>query len=192
PMTLAAARGYTLLGARRAILLLALLIPLVRFGPRYTMLASDLFSGHESRWSDLSMSQDSERVSQIILSLAHPGDTLLVWGYRPDIFAETRLPAGTRFLDSQPLTGVLADRHLTRSDVAAPELAARDRRELNRTAPTFVVDGLGPYNPELAINRYPDLTGWLANYEIVAHTRHSVIFERVSGALKPASSAMRQ
>ena len=41
-MALLAARGYTLLGRCRAILLVLLLIPLVRFGPRYAMLADDL------------------------------------------------------------------------------------------------------------------------------------------------------
>ncbi len=44
--------------------------------------------------------------------LAHPGDTLFVWGFRPDIFIYSGLPAGTRFLESQPISGVLADRHL--------------------------------------------------------------------------------
>ncbi len=178
PMALLAARGYTLLGARRVVLFLALLIPLVRFGPRYALLARDLAAGRQPQWSDLAMSQDSRRAARIVESLAHPGDTLLVWGYRPDVFADTRLPAGTRFLDSQPLTGVLADRHLTRSDVIAPELAARNRQELTHTAPTFIVDGLGPYNPELVITAYPELDAWLRNYDLVARTKHSVIFRR--------------
>ena len=41
-MALLAARGYTLMGRCRAILLVLLLIPLVRFGPRYVLLANDL------------------------------------------------------------------------------------------------------------------------------------------------------
>ena len=43
-MALLAARGYTLLGRYRAILLVLLLIPLVRFGPRYVLLANDLYT----------------------------------------------------------------------------------------------------------------------------------------------------
>lgn len=178
PMALAAARGYTQLGARRVILLAALLVPLIRFGPRFVALAGDVAAGRESRWSDLAMSQDSERAAHILESLAHPGDTLLVWGYRPDVFADTRMRAGTRFLDSQPLTGVLADRHLTDSEVMAPELAARNRAELTHTAPTFIVDGLGPYNPRLAIRRYQDLANWLGQYDLVARTRNSMIYRR--------------
>ncbi|MGH9668311.1 MAG: hypothetical protein ACRD9L_28150 [Bryobacteraceae bacterium] len=178
PMAIAAARGYTLLGARRVILLIALLVPLLRFGPRFAALARDLATGRETRWPDLAMSEDSRRAARIVESMARPGDTLLVWGYRPDVFADTRLPAGTRFLDSQPLTGVLADRHLTRSDVIAPELAARNRLELTHTAPTFIVDGLGPYNPRLVITAYPNLAAWLAQYDLAARTQHSVIFRR--------------
>ena len=49
-------------------------------------------------------------------SQANAGDTLFVWGYRPEIYVYTGLPAATRFLDSQPLTGVPADRHLTQSE----------------------------------------------------------------------------
>ena len=178
PMAIAAARGYTLLGARRVVLLIALLVPLVRFGPRFASLARDLAEDKQTRWSDLAMSQDSLRAARIVDSMSHPGDTLLVWGYRPDVFAYTRLPAGTRFLDSQPLTGVLADRHLTHSDVVAPELASHNREELTHTAPTFIVDGLGPYNPQLAITAYPDLSGWLKQYELVARTRESLIYRR--------------
>jgi hypothetical protein len=110
PVTvLLAARGYTLLGRCRFIVLALLLIPLVRFGPRYIMLANDLAHGRPSNWSDLVLNQDSQAASDRI----PPTGTLLVCGYRPDIFAYSRMPAGSRFLDSQPLTGVLADRHLT-------------------------------------------------------------------------------
>ena len=101
----------------------------------------------------------------------------MVWGYRPDIFAYTHMRAGTRFLDSQPLTGVLADRHLTNSEVIAPELAARNRRELSKTAPTWIVDGLGPFNPALAISNYPDLRNWLARYREVGRTRGTIIYK---------------
>lgn len=172
-MALLAARGYTLLGRYRVILLALLLVPLVRFGPRYVMLADDFAHDRQSNWSDLVLDQDSEAVSDRI---GHAG-TLLVWGYRPDIFAYTRLPAGSRFLDSQPLTGVLADRHLTSSQVFAPELGERNRRELVASDPTWIVDGLGPLNPALAITCYPDLRDWLGNYREVGRTRFSIIYK---------------
>src|SRR5260370_28857696 len=119
------------------------------------------------------MNQDSRGAADRI---GHDG-TLLVWGYRPDIFAYTRMPAGSRFLDSQPLTGVLADRHLTSSLAIAPEWAAENRRELIRTKPAWIVDGLGPLNPALAITNYQDLRGWLANYQETARTQFTVIYK---------------
>ncbi|MGI8744485.1 MAG: hypothetical protein ACR2NN_18305 [Bryobacteraceae bacterium] len=169
PVTLMASRGYVLLGRRRAFLLLLLLIPLVRFGPRYFLL--------DNHWTDLALNQDSEAASRLLVG--KPG-TLLVWGYRPDVFAYTRMRAGTRFLDSQPLTGVLADRHLTSSVVTFPELAARNRRELIATQPTYIVDGLGRLNPALAITNYPDLHAWLSSYREIGRTKSSVVFERNS------------
>jgi hypothetical protein len=172
-MALMAARGYMLLGRWRAIVWVLLLIPLVRFGPRYVMLASDLVRHREPQWSDLVLNKDSRAAATII---GRDG-TLLVWGYRPDIFAYTRMPAGSRFLDSQPLTGVLADRHLTSSLATAPEWAAENRRELIRTNPTWIVDGLGPLNPTLAITNYPDLRDWLANYQETARTQFTVIYK---------------
>src|SRR3984957_7203683 len=73
-MALLAARGYTLLGRFRPIMLALLLIPLIRFGPRYVMLASDLAHGRESAWSDLALNNDSKAAADRI---GHSG-TLLV------------------------------------------------------------------------------------------------------------------
>lgn len=171
-MALLAARGYTLLGRYRAVLLALLLIPLIRFGPRYVMLADDLIHHRPSTWSDLALNEDSHAAADRI----GRSGTLLVWGYRPDIFTYTRMPAGSRFLDSQPLTGVLADRHLTSSQAFAPAWAARNRRELIASDPTWIVDGLGPLNPVLAITNYPDLQEWLGNYREVGRTRFSIIY----------------
>lgn len=172
-MALLAARGYTWLGRWRVIILALLLIPLIRFGPRYAMLANDLLHDRPSQWSDVALNEDSKAVADRI---GNEG-TLLVWGYRPDIFAYTRMPAGSRFLDSQPLTGVLADRHLTSSVAFAPQWAARNRRELIASDPVWIVDGLGALNPALAITCYPDLRDWLANYREVGRTRFSIIYK---------------
>lgn len=189
-MVLVGARGLVLLGRRRATVVLALLlVPLIRFGPRYVTLASDLLTGSESRWSDTAMHRDSRLAARVVSGLAQPGDTLLVWGYRPDMFVETRLPAGSRFLDSQPLTGVIADRHLVQSRASAPELAARNRRELARARPTFIVDGLGPYNPRLAITQYPELAAWLDNYRVVGGAPLSVVYRLLPA---PARRALLQ
>ena len=175
PVCLLGARGFILLGRHRALLLLLLIPPVARFGPRYALLASDLLHRRQPTWVDLRMEQDSRQIALLLRD--RPG-TLLVWGYRPEIFALTRLPAGTRFLDSQPLTGVIADRHLTHSDVAYPDLAERNRRELAGAHPDYVIDGLGPINPSLAITNYADLKSWLADYREIARTGMSVLYRR--------------
>lgn len=177
PVIIAASRGFTMLPKRARIACAALLlIPLIRFGPRYLTLASGLLRGLGTPWADVAMNGDSREVAGILSQQKHPRDTLLVWGYRPDIFVYTRMTAGTPFLDSQPLTGVIADRHLSKSEASAPELAAQNRRELTLLSPNFIVDGLGGYNPRLAITSYPDLTEWLGQYELVAHTGHSAVY----------------
>jgi hypothetical protein len=177
-VVLAGARGLTLLGRRGVLAACLLVVPLVRFGPRYAVLASELAAGREHRWDDLAMYEGSRQASRLLRQTARDGDTLLVWGYRPDLFVLTRLPAGTPFLDSQPLTGVIADRHLTEARPSAPELARANRLRLAATKPTFVVDGLGPYNGRLAITAYPDLAPWLSQYEQVARLATAVVYRR--------------
>ena len=168
---LAGSRGLAMLAPRRmATLLLLLLIPVGRFGPVYVLLAL----GQETKLPDLVLSLDSREAAKRVAG--KPGDTLLVWGYRPDVFAYTHLPAGTPFLDSQPLTGVIADRHLVSSSPAAPELAAQNRARLLNYSPTFIVDGLGPINGDLAISRQPDLRDWLSRYKQTGNTDYSVIY----------------
>jgi hypothetical protein len=88
----------------------------------------------------------------------------------------TGLPAATRFLDSQALTGVPADRHLTQSAPVPGEFTRENREELARTRPTFVMDGLGLYNHALAMDRYPELRPWLTQYQEVARTNGIVIY----------------
>jgi hypothetical protein len=56
---------------------------------------------------------------------------------------------------------------------------ARTRRaELARTRPDFIVDGLGGYNPHLALGAFEDLRGWMANYREVGRSGQSVVYER--------------
>lgn len=71
---------------------------------------------------------------------------------------------------------MIADRHLTNSTPTAPELAAENRRRLVAYEPEYVVDGLGPLNPRLAITNYPDLSYWMNRYREVGRTRTTVIY----------------
>ncbi len=107
-----------------------------------------------------------------------PGDTLFVWGYRPDIYVYTRMVSDGRFWDSQPLTGVAADRHLYATSAIYGGPAAANRMELTRSRPTWVVDGLGLLNPRLAPDRYPEVRDWLSHYKLVGRTKLSLIYHR--------------
>jgi hypothetical protein len=172
-MTITAARGWALFTRNRvatAGLALLLVVPLVRFGPRYITLARG------GTWSDLSIDRDSRAAAAKLGAFAQPGDTLFVWGFRPDIFIDSGLPSGTRFLESQPISGVLADRHLFSNQAVAPEFIAPNRRELLTTQPTWVVDGLGLYNPALAVARQEELAPWFAQYSEVARTDFSILY----------------
>jgi hypothetical protein len=184
PLLLLAARGLALASKMgRIALCLLLLIPLFRFGPRYLMLDADILSGRQSHWADIALNQDSQRVAALIDGSKRRGDTLLVWGYRPDLFAYTQLPVAGRFLDSQLLTGVIADRHLTNSEPTFPVLAAGNRGNLVHETPTWIADGLGPLNPALAITKFPDLRHWLdRDYQLFGKTKTYAIYRRRSGA----------
>jgi hypothetical protein len=176
---LAGARGFALLGRRRALAVGALLlVPLVRFGPRYALLARDLAEDRPHQWADIAMDRDSRQAAQLMRQWSAPGETLFVWGFRPELYVYTGLAAGARFLDSQPLTGVPADRHLTAWQPVESESTRARRSELVRTHPTFILDGLGPINPRLAVGAYADLRAWLAQYEEVGRTGLTVIYKR--------------
>jgi hypothetical protein len=177
PLAIAGARGMSLANRRVLALIVALfVIPAVRFGPRYFELGS---------WKDAAMDRESHLAAAIISAAARPAaqsnDTIFVWGYRPDVIAYTRLPIAGRYLDSQPLTGIPADRHLFDARAAAPEWARENRAELARAdpsfRPTFLVDGLSLYNPQLALGSYPDLAHWFDQYCPLARAGLITIYE---------------
>jgi hypothetical protein len=177
-LAIAAAHGAAKSSKRIPVLLAAatLLLPLIRFGPRYAVLAHDLMTSRDTSWSDAVLDRDSRTVSAWLNAHKQPGDTLFVWGYRPDVFAYTRMPVASRFWDSQPLTGVPADRHLSESISLIPEWAAANRRELVASQPTFIVDGLSLLNPKLTMSQFPELQNWLTSCQLVKQTGLSVIY----------------
>jgi hypothetical protein len=188
-LVLAGARGLLLLPPRARMAVLALLlIPLGRFGPRYATLGADLVLHRPHEWSDLALNDDSRQAAAVMRGRGEV-DTLLAWGYRPDLFVYTRAKVEAPYLDSQPLTGVLADRHLADARPTFPELAAANRRRLVATQPQYVVDGLGVLNPRLAISAYPELRNWLDDYQVVGRTAASIVYERRSAA-RPTGSAL--
>ncbi|MDE3197575.1 MAG: hypothetical protein KGN84_14585 [Acidobacteriota bacterium] len=157
--------------APRPIFLLAVLlvVPFVRFVPRYVSL---------SNWSDLALDSDSRAASKIVQSLAPAGASLYVWGYRPEIFVYTGLKPATRYLECQAMTGVPADRHLTQSTVVLTDGTHAAREELAHSEPDVLVDGLSLYNPALAMANYPELRSWLLQYREAARTKGAIIYLR--------------
>ncbi len=185
------ARGLMLLTPRWrvAVLAVGLGIPVVRFGPRYLDVARNGGLG----WSDTALMEDSRQVAAILKSAAAgPDSDLLVWGYRPDVFVFSGLAAGTLYLDSQPLTGVLADRHLVSSKVTLAGVGAVNRKALvaGRRWPEFIVDGLGPVNAALAIEGYEDLRPMMAAYDRLGSTGASVVYRLRSALPGPAGRSL--
>jgi hypothetical protein len=170
-LAIPAARGLAEMKNRMvlALALATMLVPLVRFGPRYTMLAG---------WNDLAMDRDSREASKIAMQYAPADGSLYVWGYRPEMYVYTGLRPATKYLDCQALTGVPADRHLGSTEIVLTKGTHEAREDLAHSMPDVVIDGLSPYNPALAMDRYPELREWLGGYREVAHTAGSVIYAR--------------
>jgi hypothetical protein len=176
PLCLLAARGILLLPKRWLIVTFCLLaIPGIRFGPRHALLALD------QPWRDLELFEDARLAAREI----PPGRSLYVWGYRPEIYVLTRAPLGTRYLESQPITGVFADRHLTQSRNLDPAFTAAHRKALLESWPDVIVDGLGPLNPQLSLAQV--MPGWLAQYRETHRTRTTLTYQRITAPSTPES-----
>jgi 4-amino-4-deoxy-L-arabinose transferase-like glycosyltransferase len=173
PLAIAGARGIILLSAETRlplrrfsmiVLITVALIPMVRFGPRYLQLVADNLAGRSHNWRDVAMDQESREAAALVKMLAKPGDTIFIWGYRPNIVVYTRLPVASRMWESQPLTGVPADRHLRDAGSVDAEWARLNRQELVRSSPSVIIDGLSAYNSGLDIAKFPDLQEWFKLY----------------------------
>ena len=171
PLTISAARGLALT-PRRAVIaaaVIAMAVPLVRFAPRYVSLAN---------WTDLALDEDSRAASSLAAANAPPSGSLFVWGYRPEIYVYTRLRPATRYLESQAMTGVPADRHLTQSTVVLTAGTHEAREELAKSRPDVLIDGLSLYNPALAMDHYAELRTWLDGYRVIGRTKGSIVYTR--------------
>jgi 4-amino-4-deoxy-L-arabinose transferase-like glycosyltransferase len=125
-------------------------------------------------------------------------DYLFVWGYRPEIYYWSGLLPASRYLSSQPLTGVPADVHyfggqhgyLIEESRTAP---ARIHLlgELERTRPKYIVDELGFFNNELAIANLAELREFMRGYKKIGTVERFMIYRRKDLAKKKASRAAR-
>jgi hypothetical protein len=160
------------------LLIAAALVPVIRFGPRYFQLAGETLRGVPHQWSDTAMDRESRQAARVINSLKKPGDTLFVWGYRPNVVVYTQLPVSGQLWDSQPITGVPADRHLHDAGAVAPGISAGPAFEqLIVAKPAFIADGLSLYNPQLALARYVP-AAWLADYCETARVANMIVYRR--------------
>lgn len=174
PLVLCAARGISLAIQTRPVgirikvfytlLLISLAIPCIRFGRSYTLLAGDRLLGIPYDWKDLRMDRAGKRIAETINSMVKPGDTIFIWGYFPKVIAYTQLSVASRFLDSQPLTGIPADWDLKSNGPIIDKQASIYRQELLQSKPAIIVDELGVLNPNLDIRKYPELCPWLDGY----------------------------
>jgi hypothetical protein len=113
-----------------------------------------------------------------VLENAGSGATLYVWGYRPEIYVYTKLRPALRFLDSQAMTGVPADRHLSQSQVVLTYGTREARAALAQSHPDILVDGLSLYNPALSMTNYAELRPWFAGYVEIARSKGTIVYKR--------------
>lgn len=181
-LTLPAARGFSIAPPRWRVAFIALLaIPLIRFLPASLQLANETMQGRPHASRDLALFEDSRRAARLVANAPADRHSALVWGYRPELFSLARLQPGTRFLDSQPLSGVLADRHLTDSRQTFPELSRLNRQAvLTNPTPEWILDGLGPINEHLSVfNSSTGLAAWAPLYVEQGRTGTVIVYSRV-------------
>lgn len=176
-MTVAAARGLGYMRPRWVVwvAVATMAVPMVRFGPKYVTLAM----GREAKWADLAMDSDSRAAAALLRGQT---GTLYVWGYRPEIFVYTGLRPASMYLECQALTGVPADRHLGQTHVVLTAGTAEARAAVIAARPDILIDGLGPYNPALAVKQYPDMARLLEGYREAGRTPGSIIYLRLANA----------
>jgi hypothetical protein len=124
----------------------------------------------------VAIDSDSRRAALHVRRWTRPGEKIFVWGFRPEIYYYSQRLGATRFLESQPLTGVPADRHLERWEPLLPHRRAELLQQLWTTPPAVIVDGLGPYNPRLRMENYPELRAVLEWYRLAATTAGTRIY----------------
>ncbi|HWC77703.1 MAG TPA: glycosyltransferase family 39 protein [Blastocatellia bacterium] len=186
-------------------------VTMVRFHSRTAILASDWIRGARSEqtsaWFHERLNREERRVAAVVrefpdreeaadrLALeemreAHSGDDessnyIFVWGYRPEIYYWSGLLPASRYLSTQPLTGVPADVHFfevphqilfdSRTTADARNQLVRD---LEQSRPTFIIDELGAFNSELAITKFDEMSSLMEEYKHYAMTDRFLIYKK--------------
>ena len=213
-VSLLGARSKILRRNAIALLLIGFAFTLVRFHGRGVILVIDWARGTTSRmnatWFHSVRDREERMVAAVVRDLPDgadaadhvgleairadgprtraavgPSDYLFVWGYRPELYYYSGLLPASRFLSSQPLTGVPADIHyfpieyrsILEEDVTAGA-RAQLIRDLKETQPKYIVDEVGFFNGDLAILKYPDLQSVMDKYKSIGSTGRFLIYVR--------------
>ncbi len=197
-----------------ALLVIGFAFTLVRFHTRGALLAVDWVRGTTSQsnavWYHTMRDREEKSVAAVVRDMTDendavdhlglegirkggprtrppegPADYLFVWGYRPEIYYLSGLLPASRFLSTQPLTGVPADVHFFGDDYRSlldPSVTAAARRQLagdlEETQPKYIVDEIGFFNNHLAILEYPELREFMSEYKPLGATGRFFIYRR--------------
>jgi dolichyl-phosphate-mannose-protein mannosyltransferase len=195
------------------ILVLGFAFTLIRIHGRTAILAADLVRGRKSdmtvRWFHERIDREERMVAAVVTDLPDeknsverlgveemrangprvrevrgPEDYLFVWGYRPEIYYFCGLLPASRYLSTQPLTGVPADVHYfadyrsVLNDSETSQSRAQLLQDLQETRPKYIVDELGMFNSDLSINSYPELGDFLKDYKATGPVERFMIYCR--------------
>jgi len=197
-----------------ALLAAGFVVTIVRFHGRTAVLAADWIRGSRSEitsgWYHERLNREERRVAAVVRELpdkeesadqvgledirlddtgspeaAGPRDYLFVWGYRPEIYYWSGLHPASRYLSTQPLTGIPADVHYFESErrlLFDEAVTAQARvqlvRDLEETTPRYIIDELGMFNPELALADYPEMREFMESYRYYGTTDRFLIYRR--------------
>jgi len=193
-----------------AVIVIGFAFTLIRFHGRTVILAADLIRGKKSDatagWFHERIDREERMVAAVVRELPEgeeaadrvgleamriqrepsgPEDYLFVWGYRPEIYYFSGLIPASRYLSTQPLTGVPADVHYF-SDTyrsvldSSSTAAAREQlvKDLEATKPKYIVDELGMFNADLSINSYPELKELMDGYKAIGPVARFMVYTR--------------
>ena len=196
------------------IIVIGFAFTIIRFHWRTAILAADVLCGAKSepttRWFHERLQREERMVAAAVRDLPDgegaadlvglekirdggprsretqgPPDYLFVWGYRPEVYYFSGLLPASRYLSTQPLTGVPADVHYSASDCRSildesATAQAREQlvRDLQETRPKYIVDELGMFNADLSITSYPEMREFLRDYKALGSVGLFRIFSR--------------
>jgi 4-amino-4-deoxy-L-arabinose transferase-like glycosyltransferase len=197
-----------------ALIITGFAFTMVRFHGRTVMLAGDWVRGAKSpetlEWLHERLNREERRAAAKVSNLddapdvadrfgaeemrvdsprargaEEPSDYLFVWGYRPEIYYWSGLIPASRYLSTQPLTGVPADVHYFGDDyhsVLEDDVMAAERaelvRELEQNRPEYIIDELGAFNSDLSIANYSELREFMKGYKSLEGVERFAIYRR--------------